>query len=159
MLKDHLGSNIVVYSAVDSVLSVRQVNNFYPTGQSIKELSSDWNVDTKEPKNEFLFNGKLFEDEISLNWYDYGARFYDPQIGRWHSVDNLAEKNRRWSPYVYAKDNPIRFIDPDGNDWWDVVNGAVRGVTDNALGTNTRESYNKFQLKVIKGRRKHCLGC
>jgi RHS repeat-associated protein len=66
-------------------------------------------------KNKYLYNGKEMQDDFGLNWLDYGARFYDAQIGRWHSQDNYSEEFSYATPYSYVLNEPISYLDPDGN--------------------------------------------
>lgn len=86
-----------------------QTDDYYPFGLTFN--SSERSGFTT---NKFLYNGKELQSDLDLDWYDYGARMYDAAIGRWHSVDPLAEKFESWTPYKYGLDNPIRFIDMYG---------------------------------------------
>ncbi len=88
---------------------VVQMDDYYPFGVVFNSYSSE----NAKPQN-YKSNGKELQEELSIGWYDYQARQYDPFTGRWTTVDPLSEVSRRWSPYVYCYDNPIRFIDPDG---------------------------------------------
>ncbi|SHM73343.1 RHS repeat domain-containing protein, partial [Chryseobacterium polytrichastri] len=95
-----------------------ETNNYYPFG-----LLHNYALTTQNAY-QYKYNGKELQE---TGMYDYGARMYMPDIGRWGVVDPLAEKMTRHSPYNYAFSNPIRFIDPDGrqNEDWRNKNGQL----------------------------------
>lgn len=106
-LKDHLGNTRMV---IDETGSIKQEAEYYPFGMLFS--------DNQGGDNKYLYNGKEIQDEqlggVNLDWYDYGARFYDPALGRWHAQDPASEEYLNQSPYQYVLNNPIILIDPDG---------------------------------------------
>ncbi len=112
-LTDHLGNVRVVFAAHNhGQPEVMQQTSYYPFGMTLQQQNFGG---VQSQPNKLLYNSKELQDDelagVSLDWYDYGARMYDAQIARFHSVDPLAEKYFYQSPFTYAVNNPIRYID------------------------------------------------
>ncbi|NOX45809.1 MAG: RHS repeat-associated core domain-containing protein [Chlorobi bacterium] len=110
-LKDHLGNTRVTFDQTGTVI---QEDSYYPFGMAMTGLAYQSGTDYK---NKYLYNGKELQDEFGLEWYDYGARFYDATLGRFHTFDPYVDKYYSWSPYNYTGNNPIKRIDINGKGW------------------------------------------
>lgn len=97
---------------------VKRSTSYYPYGM---ELGSSSEI-------EYAFNGKEKMEAHGFNMYDYGARFYDQTLARWHSMDPLAEKFYSVSPYLYCVGNPVMFVDPDGKVPIPIITGTITGI-------------------------------
>ena len=103
-LKDHQGNNRVV---INQSGAVEETNHYYLFGGVFASSTST------QP---YKYNSKEYDTKKGLNWYDYGARHYDAVLGRFMTVDPLAEKYYSESLYTYCYSNPINCIDPNGKD-------------------------------------------
>ncbi len=134
-LKDHLGNTRVVFSDLNkdgciqpfsedcgavpnfpdgsfAYSEILQENNYYPFGM---QMEGPWQEVISAPENGYLYNGKELNTDFDLNWLDYGARWYDAAIGRFGSIDRFAEKYSSITPYHYTLNNPIIFVDVEGD--------------------------------------------
>ena len=118
-LTDHQGNNRVVLNQDGTV---EEVNHYYPFGGL---FANSTNV---QP---YKYNGKELDTKNGLNWYDYGARHYDPALGRFTTIDPMAEEDSQTSLYSYCLSNPVNFIDPSG-----CLTSPIYDRDGNLLGTD-----------------------
>ena len=108
---DHLGSSSYITN-LDGEVS--QHIEYVPFGEVfIEERNNTWNTP-------YLFNAKEFDEETGM--YYYGARYYEPRLSLWMSCDPMQEKYAYITSYCYTFDNPVKYIDPTGED------GEITGI-------------------------------
>ena len=130
--QDHLG-NIRQVTEADGTKkgAIIQKMNYYPFGAEFCDNGVKSYVQSRK------YNGKEFDHMHGLNTYDYGARQYNPVTARWDRMDPLCEKHYDKKPYMYCANNPVRFLDPDGRDYYRSDDGAVFGQEGNANFVNS----------------------
>ncbi|MGB5927962.1 MAG: RHS repeat-associated core domain-containing protein, partial [Cyclobacteriaceae bacterium] len=138
---------------------IAQTDSYYPFGLSHGNMSM---VREGRSKNQFLYNGKELVEGFDLGWYDYGARMYDPQLGRFFTQDRFTEKYFDFSPYQYAANNPILYIDINGDSlsvngtasatqqFTDLANKGLGGSASVSVGKDGNVSLSKKNGKMNK---------
>ncbi len=139
--KDHLGNARVSFGKNNAgVLEITDANDYYPFGMN--HLKTGNAFFGSGSYKSYKYNGKELQES---GMYDYGARFYMPDIGRWGVVDPLAEKYTRMSPYTYVGNNPAIFVDYDGRDYGVYIDFKTGTITIKATYYATAAHMNSAQ--------------
>lgn len=115
---------------------VVSANDYYPFGMMM--VGRKWNGGNYR----YGFNGQEKDDETygEGNEYDFGARIYDPRLGRFLSVDPMRDKLSHLSPYGYAANSPLVLIDKDGE--IPIIPLLLRGATGAVVSAAMQYSIN-----------------
>ena len=140
-LKDHLGSNRVVFRGDGTVV---QQNHYYAYGGLTEES-------TGGTQQSYKYNGKEFDRKLGLDLYDYGARWYDP-VGSsaFTTIDPLCEEDYSVSPYVYCGNNPARYIDPDGREIRGQTKKDTKQVIEDIKAIFAAEEFSNFRNLIVQ---------
>ncbi len=128
--RDHLGS-IRVTDYSNTGFHRMEQESYYPFGTSLGES-------TALASSGLKYTGKELDRTNGLDLYDFGARMYDPILGRWDRMDPMCEKYYSVSPYAYCHNNPVNRVDPDGRDVWE-VNDEGRII--NRIADRTQDAF------------------
>ena len=141
--------NFMVMSTTSLVV---QENHFDPWGLELTGLGFQAGGLNE---NRYLFNGKELQDDLGLDLYDYGARYFDPAIARFISIDPASDNYMSWTPYHYVMNNPIIFVDPTGM-FTELFgeNGKKIGEDENGADGNIAIVKNKGEVKRVKANTK-----
>ena len=136
-------------------------SNYYPFGLKHKGYNNVVSSNGNSTAQKFGFGGKELSEELGIQWHDFSARNYDASLGRWMNIDPLAEQMRRHSPYNYAFNSPVYFIDPDGMAPVGSMEDPIYDKKANLIGDDGKSGgkihivYNKDQAKEIKAQTKN----
>ncbi|WP_123955310.1 RHS repeat-associated core domain-containing protein [Flavobacterium cheongpyeongense] len=145
-LSNHLGnvlsviSDRTLFANSTFIADVQSYSDYYPFGMLVPSRHG------KSEDYRYGFNGKENDNELKGegNSYDFGARMYDPRVGRWFAVDAKFKKYPDLSPYIYVANNPIHFVDYDGNDFGIIINHKTKQIMIvTTVYTTDRKAYDQ----------------
>ena len=129
---------------------MEETNHYYPFGGVFASSSS------VQP---YKYNGKEYDSRKALNWYDYGARYYDAALGRFATADRFAEKYSSISVYQYGANNPVNNIDINGDSiWFSHKNGELTQLTMNVTAKVLNDSRERLNMETVTNNIKTAIG-
>jgi RHS repeat-associated protein len=182
MMKDHLGNNRLAFRCIE-IENATAITQAYPAIVTAEYQYDAWGLSIENQMmassftaqfgkfaatNRYKYNDKEYIGDSKL--YDYGARHYDPVVGRWWAVDPLAELDFGFSSYTYVGNNPMIFMDPNGmkkkkvgndGDWEEtdplpeLVVSAKRDRFNEAMGFDKHYQYLYYHSEDANYRKVH----